>query len=84
MANDIKPRICNPACWEPVRCEHGREMTPVGRSVPLERPNFCDCYQSGKNPRHLWSEHDDARWYSDPDGWAAHVATCEQCKGDPE
>lgn len=75
--------ICTASCWEPVRCEHGREMTPRGRSVPMATPNLCDCYQDpAKNPRHLWHEHDDARFYSDPEGWAEHEASCSRCRGD--
>ena len=76
---DTEAKICTPSCWEPVHCEHGREMTPRGRSVPLGMAIVCACYQSGSNPRHLWSEHDDTRSYSDLEGWAAHVAACERC-----
>jgi hypothetical protein len=30
--------------------------------------------------RHLWDEHDSTRHYTDPEGWAAHEASCETCK----
>ena len=76
---------CTEKCWTPVRCEHDREMSPRGRSEPLERPSFCDCYEDyRKNPRHLWDVHDDSRFYSDPQGWAMHLAACGQCRGDDE
>lgn len=74
---------CTEACWTPARCVHDREMNPFGRSAPLEAYVPCDCYQSSAgNPRHLWHEHDSTRWYTDPEGWAAHEATCNQCNGD--
>lgn len=60
-------------------------MTPRGRSAPLEMFQCCDNYADPRiNPRHLWSEHDDTRSYVDPDGWAAHVAQCDQCQGDSD
>lgn len=84
MSEEAAP-ICTPSCWQPVRCEHDREMTPISRSVALEMPVFCYCYQDPeKNQRHLWSEHDDTRSYADPAGWAAHVAACKQCRGDDD
>lgn len=79
---------CSPACWTPVRCPvHGGELTPFGRSAPLGYPRCCDRYSdSSINPRHLWDEHDDARSYTDPEGWARHVASCSECRpqGDDE
>jgi hypothetical protein len=36
------------------------------------------------NKRHLWHEHDDVRSYTDPEGWAAHVAACSTCRGTDE
>lgn len=59
-------------------------MPPMGRSVALEMTPFCDCYADVKlNKRHLWSEHDETRWYSDPYGWNAHADNCEQCNPIP-
>jgi hypothetical protein len=72
---------CTEECWTPSLCEHGREMTPRGRSVAIEAYVVCECYRDiNLNPvRHLWHEHDSTRHYIDPEGWAAHEATCEQC-----
>lgn len=74
---------CTEKCWTPARCPHDREMTPLGRSVPLGAYVPCDCYRDvSLNKRHLWSIHDDTRSYSDPEGWAAHAAFCEQCRAE--
>lgn len=56
-------------------------MPPRGRSAPLEMHICCDAYRDTcRNPRHLWSEHDSDRAYTDPAGWAAHLAACEECR----
>lgn len=76
---------CTPACWTPVTCTRcGKHKAPRGRSVPFEAASsYCndDCagYRIGPVP-HLWSEHDSTRHYTDPSGWAAHVAGCGQCR----
>jgi hypothetical protein len=42
----------------------------------------CDPAQRDAVARcHLWSEHDENRIYTDPAGWAAHVAGCATCRG---
>ena len=75
---------CTPECWTPVPCPIcGDELDPRGRSLPLELSpsSCCDAViYSKENRRHLWSEHDDARAYTDPNGWSEHVNNCEQCK----
>ncbi len=81
---------CGPKCWTSVDCTMcGMRKQPRGRSVPLEAANsYCDfeCpgYDDKPWPPHLWSEHDDSRHYSDPEGWAAHVASCADCRGDDQ
>ena len=75
---------CSPECWTAATCPAcGGDLPPRGRSVPLEMniPTCCDDSRIDPlvNRRHLWSEHDDTRWYTDPDGWAAHVAECDRC-----
>lgn len=72
---------CAPSCWEPVRCPtHGREMTPLGRSAPMEMISCCDAHADPKvNTRHLWNEHDSTRHYTDPEGWAEHEKNCPEC-----
>lgn len=73
---------CDETCWIPTTCPHDREMSPIGRSVPLEAYVFCDCYQDPSlNRRHLYDMHDSNRSYNDPDGWAAHEAACPWCRG---
>lgn len=72
--------ICTEKCWTPTRCpDHGDPMNPFGRSAPLGAEGCCDNYAKSDNPRHLWSEHDSTRHYTDPEGWAAHEAACQQC-----
>jgi hypothetical protein len=44
----------------------------------------CDGYGLDPRPPHLWDEHDDARHYTDPEGWAAHEASCPRCGGDDD
>lgn len=79
-------RVCTAECWTPTYCAVCyREMQPAGRSVAIEAyGSYCneDCqgYREDSK-RHLWSEHDSTRRYTDPDGWAAHEADCEQCGG---
>lgn len=71
--------FCNERCWKATRCPGcDREIPPRGRSVPLGRP-FCECERTTQD-RHLWSEHDPSRSYSDPTGWQIHVECCEECK----
>lgn len=74
--------ICIPACWTETRCPRcGMPIPPTGRSVPLEAANsYCAC-EGSRSRRHLWDEHDDARSYTDPEGWRQHVAVCAVCKG---
>lgn len=58
-------------------------MTPFGRSAPLDFHICCENYaKPNLNGRHLWDEHDSTRWYTDPEGWATHEASCGQCGGD--
>lgn len=74
---------CTEVCWTPVYCKHGRTMTPIGRDPGMSGSVLCECYQyDSQNQRHLWSVHDCSRIYNDPEGWAAHEATCDQCRGD--
>jgi hypothetical protein len=80
------PVPCTPACWTPVPCSVcGRSAPPRGRSVPLEMtpPPCCSDLSSAANPRHLWNIHDPDRAYTDPAGWAAHVADCVDCQDEP-
>ena len=76
---------CSEECWAAKPCpEHGDQMPPFGRSLAYQEYVCCERYRDNRvNPRHLWHEHDSTRWYTDPDGWAAHEASCDQCKGDP-
>ena len=73
---------CSEKCWTPVHCpEHGDTMTPFGRSAGDYSYPCCDNYaKSEVNPRHLWSGHDSTRYYTDPEGWAEHEASCEECR----
>jgi len=73
--------VCGPKCWTPVPCpDHGDDMKPVGRSVPMGVLICCENYVLATiNPRHLWNEHDSDRVYSDPRGWADHEKNCEEC-----
>lgn len=75
---------CTERCWLAVRCPAcGRPVGPRGRSQPLEvsgGPCCEDFRTSAANERHLWDEHDSARHYTDPEGWAAHAAGCERCR----
>ncbi len=73
---------CTEQCWTPVKCPaHSHEMTPLGRSAPLEMYQCSYNYtRSQVNPRHLWNEHDSTRWYSDPAGRDDHLRVCEQCQ----
>jgi len=75
--------VCTPKCWTAVECpDHGDRMNPFGRSAPIGAEGCCENYSlSAINPRHLWDEHDSTRWYTDPDGWDAHAASCGQCSG---
>jgi hypothetical protein len=72
---------CIPKCWNPVVCpDHGNTMNPWGRDAGMGAEICCDNYaRSDINTRHLWSEHDSDRYYTDPDGWAAHEAACVEC-----
>ena len=76
--------ICTERCWTPVVCpQHGSIMNPFGRSSGLEGYDCCNNWAKSEiNPRHLWTEHDSTRIYTDPDGWAAHELECAQCRGD--
>ena len=77
---------CTEKCWTPVNCpDHGHEMNPCGRDSGMQSYDCCENYGKPRiNPRHLWHEHDSSRWYTDPEGWAAHEASCAQCRGDDE
>lgn len=70
----------------PVECPvHGEEFDPFGRDGGMYASDCCDLRNDARvNPRHLWHEHDSTRWYTDPDGWSAHEATCKECKPDEE
>ncbi len=72
---------CTEACWTPVACPtHGDQMNPLGRSAPMSDYVCCENYSRSEfNPRHLWSIHDSTRWYTDPEGWAQHEASCVEC-----
>jgi len=79
---------CTAECWTRVECpDCGNLMAPRGRSAPMEmyQGRCCEEYggDSRSNPCHLWDEHDSTRHYTDPEGWAAHVASCPDC-GDEE
>jgi hypothetical protein len=39
----------------------------------------CPGYVADPRPPHYWSEHDDARHYTNPVGWAKHYAACSLC-----
>ena len=73
--------ICTEKCWTPVKCpEHGDTFDPFGRDGGLYEHTCCDLrFDVSVNPRHLWHEHDSTRWYTDPEGWNAHEATCKEC-----
>ena len=75
----------------PVYCHAcGRQFTPSGRSIPVAAASgYCDssepCDRTSMEAqiarfRHLWDEHDSTRYYTDPDGWSAHVASCADCR----
>lgn len=69
--------ICSEKCWTSVRCpDHGDLMNPRGRDAGMESYVCCDNYQTDVNTRHLWHQHDSTRYYTDPEGWAAHAAEC--------
>lgn len=72
---------CDVKCWNPYECpDHGDLMAPRGRDAGMGYYHCCDNYQRVEiNPRHLWHEHDSTRWYTDPEGWNEHEATCERC-----
>ena len=76
------PSTCTPACWTPEKCDTcGRRISPNGRSVPLEATGgYCTCDPEPATRAHLWDEHDDARHYSDPQGWSDHAASCTYCQ----
>ena len=80
--------ICTPECWTEHQCTVcGQPIAPTGRSIPVEAASGycqreCPGNPGGGSPRHLWDEHDGNRSYLDPDGWADHVASCEQCGGE--
>lgn len=78
---------CTARCWTPVPCpECGSDLPPRGRDVGSRHINAC-CegpWHESHNPRHLWSEHDSTRHYTDPEGWAAHVSGCAECREDEE
>lgn len=78
--------ICTEKCWTAVECpDHGDRMNPRGRSSALDDYYCCENYSKPDlNPRHLWSEHDSTRWYTDPEGWAEHEAGCKRCKGEDD
>jgi hypothetical protein len=75
---------CTRECWTAIPCPTcGNPLGPRGRSMPLEMGG-SDCCEDARqdwklNPRHLWDEHDSTRDYTDPEGWAKHVAHCERC-----
>jgi hypothetical protein len=72
---------CGKACWTRLPCPQcGQVMPPRGRSAPMgtECGHFDEIH-SPTNLCHLWSEHDSTRHYVDPEGWAAHVASCAEC-----
>lgn len=77
---------CYEACWaEEVCAVCHRVKVPVGRDLPMAAGGgYCDgdCRGYGWPKRHLWDEHDKARHYTDPDGWAAHEASCARCGAD--
>ena len=72
---------CTEKCWTIVSCTtHGNGMNPRGRSAPLSSYYCCEGYADYElNPRHLWDEHDSARWYTDPEGWTEHENNCNLC-----
>ena len=56
-----------------------------GQAITSHCGEVCDNYADPKlNPRHLWDEHDSTRWYTDPEGWNDHEASCKECKGDDD
>lgn len=78
---------CSERCWTAIRCpECGNTLGPRGRSLPLEMLAGACCEDArmdpAVNPQHLWDEHDSTRHYVDPEGWAAHCETCDQCTAD--
>lgn len=79
-------QLCTESCWKPAPCPTcARPMYPRGRDVPLgcyEAECCREARYSAANQRHLWSEHDSTRGYSDPEGWAEHVTGCEECRDD--
>jgi hypothetical protein len=78
---------CDAKCWKSVECTRcQRRKQPIGRSVPMEAAGSdcdydCPGYAQEPKPPHLWSEHDSNRYYTDPDGWNAHLKECEKRKG---
>ena len=78
--------ICTEKCWTAVACpDHGDRMYPFGRSAGDYAYYCCDNHMLPRvNPRHLWNEHDSTRWYTDPEGWNTHEASCKECRGDDD
>jgi hypothetical protein len=61
---------CEPACWTPAPCPScGRPLTPRGRDAGLANYGAYCCDEAQRDPavnkRHLWSETDGARTYTD-------------------
>ncbi len=81
--SDPVQRVCGPQCWTALPCPTcGAPLAPAGRSMPMEMSGGACCEaarHSRYNTRHLWDEHDSTRHYTDPQGWAEHVATCAHC-----
>ena len=73
---------CNRDCWTERNCSTcGLRVPPRGSSIPLGASGYCECECTlAGNDRHLWDAHDSNRAYTDPDGWIAHVNTCEACE----
>lgn len=77
---------CDSGCWTERKCPTcGLRVPPRGCSIPLEASgSYCECECTlAENDRHLWDVHDSNRAYTDPDGWIAHVNSCDRCEGAP-
>lgn len=79
---------CTEVCWTPVLCPRcGNTASPTGCS-DVAPSCYCEPREgdgfdwSAVRKRHLWHKHDSNRWYTDPEGWDAHVAACAECRGE--
>lgn len=73
---------CTEKCWTRVPCPTcGCLLVPRGRDGGMaENHGYCceEVKYTAHNTAHLWHVHDSTRWYTDPEGWNEHAASCDQ------